>query len=150
VWTRFSDAETLLRCELQVPLHERAEPEPGWTFTSDLTGCTVYDDDREIGRIEGIEFGAGEAPLLIVQGKQKTPYEIPYAEAYLVKVDLAGKQIRMRLPEGMLEINAALTEEEKREQKAVAGGGNEALNRKDHEDHAKNAKKLLRGLGGFS
>jgi len=112
-----SDAETLLRCELQVPLHERAEPEPGWTFTSDLTGCTVYDDDREIGRIEGIEFGAGEAPLLIVQGKQKTPYEIPYAEAYLVKVDLAGKQIRMRLPEGMLEINAALTEEEKREQK---------------------------------
>ncbi len=88
-----ADAETLLRCELQVPLHERAELEPGWTFTSDLTGCTVYDDE------------------------QKTPYEIPYAESYLVKVDLAGKQIRMRLPEGMLEINAALTEEEKREQK---------------------------------
>jgi len=44
------------------------------------------------------------------------PYEIPFAEAYLVKVDSAAKQVRMRLPEGMLEINAPLTEEEKREQ----------------------------------
>jgi 16S rRNA processing protein RimM len=108
-----SDAEDLLRCELQVPLDERAKLEPGWTYTSDLTGCTVFDGDREIGRIEGIEFGAGEAPLLIVRGKQKMPYEIPYAEAYLVKVDLAGKQVRMRLPEGMLEINAPLREEDK-------------------------------------
>ena len=114
-----SEAENLLRCELQVPQAERAKLEPGRTYSSDLTGCTVFDGDREIGRIEGIEFGAGEAPLLIVRGKQKTPYEIPYAEAYLVNVDPAGKQVRMRLPEGMLEINAPLTEEEKREQKRI-------------------------------
>lgn len=114
-----SDAESLLRCELQIPGDERAKLEPGWTYISDLTGCTVFDGDREVGRIEGIEFGAGEAPLLIVRGKPKAPYEIPYAEAYLEKVDLAGKQVRMRLPEGMLEINAPLTEEEKREQKGI-------------------------------
>jgi len=123
-----SDAETLLRCELQVPRAERAELEAGWTYISDLTGCTVFDGDREIGRIQGVEFGAGEAPLLIVSrgpqdgsprktgGKQGAPYEIPFAEAYLVRVDPAAKQVRMRLPEGMLEINAPLTEEEKREQ----------------------------------
>jgi 16S rRNA processing protein RimM len=114
-----SDAEALLRCELQVPEGERAELDPGWTYISDLTGCAVFDGDREIGKIEGVQFGAGEAPLLIVQGKPKVPYEIPYAEAYLVKVDLAARQVRMRLPEGMLEINAALTEEEKREQKGI-------------------------------
>jgi len=123
-----SDAETLLRCELQVPRAERAELEAGWTYISDLTGCTVFDGDREIGRIQGVEFGAGEVPLLIVSrgpqdgsprktgGKQVAPYEIPFAEAYLVRVDPAAKQVRMRLPEGMLEINAPLTEEEKREQ----------------------------------
>jgi 16S rRNA processing protein RimM len=123
-----SDAETLLRCELQVPRAERAELEAGWTYISDLTGCTVFDGDREIGRIQGVEFGAGEAPLLIVSrgpqdgsprktgGKQVAAYEIPFAEAYLVRVDPAAKQVRMRLPEGMLEINAPLTEEEKREQ----------------------------------
>jgi 16S rRNA processing protein RimM len=111
-----SDAEALLRCELQVPQAERAPLEPGWTYISDLTGCIVFDGDREIGRIEGVEFGAGEAPLLIVRGKLKTPHQIPFAEAYLAGVDLAAKQVRMRLPEGMLEINAPLTEEEKREQ----------------------------------
>jgi 16S rRNA processing protein RimM len=110
-----SNAETLLRCELQVPQAERAELEPGWTYISDLAGCTVFDGDREVGTVEGVEFGAGEAPLLIVCGQQKTPYEIPFAEAYLASVDLAAKQVRMRLPEGMLEINAPLTEEEKRE-----------------------------------
>jgi len=124
-----SDAETLLRCELQVPRRERAELEQGWTYISDLTGCTVFDGAREIGQIQGVEFGAGEAPLLIVAKAQpdgspakpgsqrEQPYEIPFAEAYLVSVDSAAKQVRMRLPEGMLEINAPLTEEEKREQK---------------------------------
>ena len=124
-----SDAETLLRCELQVPRTERAELEQGWTYISDLTGCTVFDGDREIGQIEGVEFGAGEAPLLIVSkarrdeppakpgSKPEQPYEIPFAEAYLVSVDPAAQQVRMRLPEGMLEVNAPLTEEEKREQR---------------------------------
>lgn len=114
-----SDAETLLRCELQVPEAERAELELGWTYVSDLTGCTVFDGDREIGRIEGVEFGAGEAPLLIVRGVAKLLYEIPFAEAYLMSVDLEAKRVRMRLPEGMLEVNAPLSEEEKREQREI-------------------------------
>jgi 16S rRNA processing protein RimM len=118
-----SDAETLLRCELQVPQAERAELESGWTYVSDLTGCIVFDGDREIGTLVEVQFGAGEAPLLIVRdksrGKQNPPYEIPFAEAYLAGVDLAAKQVRMRLPEGMLEINAPLTEEEKREQRKI-------------------------------
>jgi 16S rRNA processing protein RimM len=110
-----SDAETLLRSELQVPAEERAQLEPGWTYISDLAGCTVFDGERVIGKIEDVQFGAGEAPLLIVRGEAKQPYEIPFAEAYLERVDLAGKQVRMKLPEGMLEINAPLTNEEKRE-----------------------------------
>jgi 16S rRNA processing protein RimM len=114
-----SDAETLLRCELQVPESERAQLEAGWTYVSDLTGCIVFDGDREIGKVEGVEFGAGEAPLLIVRGEAKTPYEIPFAEAYLAEVDLAAKHVRMKLPEGMLEINAPLSEEEKREQRKI-------------------------------
>jgi 16S rRNA processing protein RimM len=111
-----SDAEAFLQCELQVPQADRAKLEPGWTYISELAGCLVFDGDREIGTVEGVEFGAGEAPLLIVRGKAKLPYEIPFAEAYLTGVDLATKQVRMRLPEGMLEVNAPLSEEEKREQ----------------------------------
>jgi 16S rRNA processing protein RimM len=108
-----SEAETLLRCELQVPRAERAELEPGWTYISDLKGCTVFDGEREIGVVEEVEFGAGEAPLLIVKGPAKLPYEIPFAEAYLASVELNAKCIRMKLPEGMLDVNAPLSEEEK-------------------------------------
>ena len=110
-----SSAEDLQGCELQVPEDQRAQLDPGWNFVSDLVGCVVFDSGREIGRVEDLRFGAGEAPLLVVKaGAQE--YEIPYAEAYLQSVDVPGKRIRMILPEGMLEVSAPLTAEEKQEQ----------------------------------
>jgi len=110
-----SEAEPLVGAELQLPRSERARLEPGWTYLSDLIGCTVFDGQREIGEIEDVQFGAGEAPLLVVRNKErgeeqkqraKLPYEIPFAEAYLEKLDLERKQVRMKLPEGLLEVNA--------------------------------------------
>ena len=116
-----SDAEPLVGAELQLPRSERAELETGWTYLSDLIGCTVFDGQREIGEIEDVEFGAGEAPLLVVRDQKqrseeqaaKLPYEIPFAEAYLEKLDLERKQVRMKLPEGLLEVNAPLAKEDK-------------------------------------
>ena len=110
-----SDAETLLRCELQVPGDQRAQLEPGWTYVSDLIGCTVFDGDRELGAVQDVQFGTGEAPLLLVKAGAKQ-FELPYANAYLKSVDLRQKKVHMALPEGLLEVNAPLTEEEKREQ----------------------------------
>jgi len=116
-----SDAEALLRSEVQVPRSERAPLETGVTYVSDLIGCVLFDGEREIGKIEDVQFSAGEAPLLILR-KGKKEYEIPYAEAYLTGVEMGRKVIRMALPEGMLEVNAPLTPEEKRHQ---AGGEGE-------------------------
>ena len=100
-----SDAEPLVGAELQVPRSERGVLEPGWTYLSDGIGGKVFDGERESGPIEDVQFGAGEAPLLIVKGGAKLPYEIPFAEAYLAGVDLERKQVRMRLPEGLLDVN---------------------------------------------
>jgi 16S rRNA processing protein RimM len=110
-----SDAETLLGCELQVPREQRAALESGWTYVSDLVGCSVFDGDREIGKLHDVQFGAGEAPLLMVRGEKE--YEIPFAEAYLKSVDLEQKKITLDLPEGMLDVNAPLNGEEKRQQR---------------------------------
>ena len=112
-----SEAETLIGSELQVPVRERSKLEPGWAYVSDLVGCVVLDGDHEIGSVGDVQFGAGEAPLLIVKAGSKE-YEIPYAEAYLKSTDLEHKKIRMILPEGMLELNAPLTAEEKEQQKS--------------------------------
>ncbi len=124
-----SDAESLVGCELQVPLSERAKLEAGASYVSDLIGCTVLNcprgdlgrgdrqrEDRglEIGIVKDVRFGAGEAPLLVVVGKAE--YEIPYAQEFLVRVELKHKRIEMVLPDGLLDVNAPLTDEEKREQ----------------------------------
>ena len=111
-----SEAETLIGCELQVPRSERSKLQPGWNFVSDLVGCAVLDHGREIGRIENVQFGSGEAPLLIVRDGANRLLEVPFAEAYLDGVNIERKQVRMKLPEGLLEVNAPLTAEEKREQ----------------------------------
>ena len=107
-----SDAEELVGCELQVPQAERASLEEGWSYISELVGCTVFDGDREVGMIADVQSGAGEAPLLMVKAEGKT-YEIPYAEAYVKRTDLAQRRIEMQLPDGLLDVNAPLTEEEK-------------------------------------
>jgi 16S rRNA processing protein RimM len=109
-----SDAETLLKCEIQIPAAERTKLEEGW-YVSDLVGCIVTDHDREIGTVAEVEFGAGEAPLLIVR-QGKTEYMIPLSEPYTKRVDTAGKKIELLLPEGMLEINAPLSSKEKKVQ----------------------------------
>jgi len=111
-----SQAETLVGCELQLPRSQRSELRAGWNYVSDLVGCAVLERGREIGLIEDVQFGAGEAPLLMVRDAAAHLLEIPFAEAYLDSVDVKGKQVRMKLPEGLLEVNAPLTAEEKREQ----------------------------------
>jgi 16S rRNA processing protein RimM len=112
-----SDAEPLVGCELQVPLNERAKLEAGATYISDLIGCTLFDRGREVGTITDVRFGAGEAPLLVV-GSGKSELEIPYAQEFLVSADLERKRMEMNLPEGLLDVNAPLSDEEKRQQRA--------------------------------
>jgi 16S rRNA processing protein RimM len=110
-----SDAEVLVGNELQVPQSERAQLEAGTVYVSDLVGCVVFDREREVGLVSDVRFGAGEAPLLVI-GSGKSELEIPYAQEFLVKTDLEHKRIEMNLPEGLLDVNAPLTVEEKKQQ----------------------------------
>jgi 16S rRNA processing protein RimM len=109
------EAETLLGCEIQIPASERAELQDGSLYVSDLVGCTLLDSGRAIGKIEDVQFGSGEAPLLVVKGEKE--YLIPLAAGFIDKIELEQKRIRMNLPPGMLELDAPLSEEEKREQR---------------------------------
>ena len=110
-----SQAEELIGCEIQVPIEERAELEEGAFYVSDLAGCTVYDAGREIGKIKDVQFGSGEAPLLVVQGDKE--YLVPFAAGYIKALSLENKRLDMELPEGMLELDAPLDNEEKQRQK---------------------------------
>jgi len=111
-----SEGEPLVGCELQVPRSERAQLDQGAAYVNDLVGCALVDRGKELGVISDVRFGAGEAPLLVL-GSGKNEVEIPFAQAFLMRVDLGAKRIEMNLPEGLLDVNAPLTEEEKERQK---------------------------------
>ena len=65
-----SDAEKLVGCEIQIPRSERAALGRDEFYVSDLVGCTVTDSGREIGRVKDVQFGSGEAPLLVIEGEK--------------------------------------------------------------------------------
>lgn len=114
-----SEAEALVGCEIQVPREQRVELDAG-AYVSDLIGCEVFDQGRAIGSVKDVQFGAGEAPLLVVNEGSKEIL-IPFAQEFIVGIDVQGKRIEMKLPVGMLQIDAPLSEEEKAISKQEAG-----------------------------
>jgi 16S rRNA processing protein RimM len=114
-----SAAEGLAGWEIQIPRSQRAPLEPGSAYVADLIGCRVAASvagaaARELGTIAEVQFGAGDAPLLIIRGDQE--YLVPLAEEYLARLDVEHKRVEMKLPQGMLDLDAPLTREEKERQ----------------------------------
>jgi 16S rRNA processing protein RimM len=109
-----SDAETLVGSEIQIPRNERAALGNDEFYVSDLIGCTVTDSGRDIGRINDVQFDSGEAPLLVIEGEKE--YLVPFAAAYIERIALEQKRLEMKLPEGLLELDAPLNQEEKQRQ----------------------------------
>ena len=110
------EAQSLAGCEVQIAKSERVKLEAGSFYVGDLVDCVVWDHasetPREIGKIESVEHGAGDASLLNVR-RGAEEIQIPFVEEYIVSTDINSRRIDLRLPEGLLEINEPLTEEEK-------------------------------------
>ncbi len=126
-----SEAEALKGWELQVPEEQRAKLEDGATYVSDIVGSDVWinDGQRFLGRVSEVQFGAGEAPLLVVKlpvCAVQNEVLVPFAQAYVKKFDVPGKRIDMELPEGLLELDTPLTAEEKERQMLEADEAREA------------------------
>ena len=117
-----NDAESLIGSEIQVPRELRAEIEPGAAYVSDLVGCAVFDQGREIGSVKDVQFGAGEAPLLVVNQGTKE-FLIPFAQEFIAGIDMPGKRVEMKLPAGLLELDAPLSSEEKKGSGQQGSGG---------------------------
>ena len=118
-----SDAERLAGCELQVPEKQRAQLDPGSAYVSEIVGCDVWVGPRFLGRVSEVQFGAGEAPLLVVRlpvCATQNEVLVPFAQDFVRSLDVGAKRIDMDLPEGLLELDAPLSEEEKQRQRQEA------------------------------
>lgn len=105
------DAEKLKGAEIQIASSDRSKLEDDAVYVSDLIGCKVTVAGREIGTVSDVDFGAGEAPLLVIKGEKE--YLVPFAAEFVTRQDLKAKRIEMQLPDGMLELDAPLSRDEK-------------------------------------
>lgn len=98
-----SDAQVWVGADVLVPESERALPEEGEYSHADLIGCVVLGraDGKRIGVVEGIEEGGG--PVLLRLGGEKEIL-IPFARAICPEIDVGRKEIRVDLPEGLLDL----------------------------------------------
>lgn len=116
-----NEAETLRGFGVAIPFAQRAPLLAGSVYLSDLIGCRVIDlnsGGAEVGTIVDVDRESSNTELLVVhpaRRKQGEEHLIPFAKEYLVRMDVQNGCLEMRLPVGLLEINAPTTEEEKRE-----------------------------------
>jgi 16S rRNA processing protein RimM len=105
-----SAAENLKGSYIAIPLAERTPLAENEAYISDLAGCTLVDvagpEPVIVGTIEDVDRTAGAAPLLVLRGAHGEVL-IPFAGAYLRKIDLAAKRVEMALPEGLADLNAS-------------------------------------------
>ena len=94
-----TDAEKLRGAEVQVPLSERVELEPGEYFHSDLVGCEVREraSGRVVGKVTSFEEYGGPPLLEIDNGR----ILIPFVKAICVDIRPEEKLILADLPEGL-------------------------------------------------
>jgi 16S rRNA processing protein RimM len=114
-----NDAEALRGFEVVIPAAERAPLQAGSVYVSDLIGCRLIDlnGGGEAGQVIAVDRDSSSTELLVVRretGKGAEELLIPFVAEYVVRIDAPGRVLEMRLPEGLLEINAPMTEEEKR------------------------------------
>ena len=109
-----NDADPLRGLLVAIPAGERAPLTDGSVYTADLVGCEIIDVNDAVTRVGVVSDVDRAAVLLVVKTPNAGEVLIPFASAYLVSMDLPGKRIEMRLPAGLLEINAPITDEERR------------------------------------
>jgi 16S rRNA processing protein RimM len=120
-----SDAEALRGYDVLLPFEERVALPAGQYFVTDLIGCTVFDVATEVSKLSSPACAMEDAPRLLgtvrdvylpgesVAGTPLLQVEtaegellLPLAADICTRVDVAGRRIDVRLPEGLNELNA--------------------------------------------
>jgi 16S rRNA processing protein RimM len=98
-----SEAEKYVGAELRIRRNELLPAPDGSFYTFDLRGCSVFSNGECIGLITDVLDLGGPQILKVERDEQETL--IPFAQSYLVKVDLEQRRIDVILPEGLRDLN---------------------------------------------
>lgn len=92
-------AEALKGAELWVERHQLPEPEPGEFYYEDLVGLQAVDlEGAQFGEIAGVvNYGAGDLLEIRLMVGRKTEL-VPFGEAYVPEIDVAGGRVVVAWP----------------------------------------------------
>ncbi|MBI2157551.1 MAG: 16S rRNA processing protein RimM [Candidatus Rokubacteria bacterium] len=97
------DAQALAGRLVALPEAEALPLPPGSFYPWQLEGCRVVTEDgREVGRVAGIERGPGQDLWVVRDGTRE--HLIPAVAEIVVDVDLAGRRVVIRPPDGLLDL----------------------------------------------
>ncbi len=101
-----SDAEHLRGAEIRIPRAQRFQLPEGEYYHDDLIGCEVTDADSgcPLGRVASWQESGGSG-LLEVRTADGDEMLVPFARSICVGIDVERRQITVRLPEGLKELN---------------------------------------------
>ena len=103
-FTRVEDVERLAGLELRVPEETLQPLQPGTYYEHQLVGCVVETAAGDVvGTVASVEGGAG-ATRLVMNGP-RGEILIPLAVDICIDIDVVNKRIRIKPPEGLLELN---------------------------------------------
>jgi 16S rRNA processing protein RimM len=114
-----NEAEAIRGYTVAIPAEQRAPLEAGTVYAGDLIGCRLIDlnqDSLDVGEIVDLDRGSSNAELLVVHRRGVRGAErevlIPLVREYLIRMDPEHGRVEMRLPDGLLNINAPMSREE--------------------------------------
>jgi 16S rRNA processing protein RimM len=103
-----TEAETLRGMVVAIPQAERAPLGEDEVYVGDLIGCSLFDvvsdPAQSVGVIEDVDRDAGPVALLVVKSAGGEEILVPFAKAYLRRIDPEGKRVEMALPQGLVEV----------------------------------------------
>jgi len=86
-----------------LPRAQALPPPPGYLYPWQLVGCRVVTEDgREVGAVSGIEPAPGH-DLWVVRGPERE-HLIPAVAEIVVEVDVEGRRVVIKPPEGLLDL----------------------------------------------
>ena len=93
---RYKNAGIVVTEEDLTPLEE------GMYYYHDLMGCRVVQSGEVIGAVTDVFFNGG-TDIYVVEAEEGRTVMIPAVKAFIKNVDIAKKEIRVELIEGMIE-----------------------------------------------
>lgn len=110
-------ADGLAGAELRVP-ESSLQPLPdGSYYLHQLAGCRVETTEGAlVGTVSRVDGGAGAAVLVVDRAGGEVL--VPLAQDICVGIDVEARVIRVRMPEGLLELNETKTSKRRSKQKS--------------------------------